>query len=192
MITQALCLPVPTRSGENARVTDDDLLRERFGILFRQSYPELCSFVVQFVRSGAVAEELVQDLFLRLWERRAEWETELPSRSYLYQSARNRALDHLRHERIVQQTASRSAAEMEAERTETVPNTDLATQELDLAIRRAIEQLPDRTRQVFVLSRGHGLRYGQIADALGISVKTVEAQMGRALRILRDRLRGYL
>lgn len=189
MITQALSPPVPARS-EDARVTDDDPLRERFGILFRQSYPELCSFVVQFVRSRAVAEELVQDLFLRLWERRAEWEIELPSRSYLYQAVRNRALDHLKHERIVQQTASRSAAE--AERTEPVPDTDLASQGLELAIRRAIEQLPDRTRQVFVLSRGHGLTYGQIASALGISVKTVEAQMGRAFRILRDRLRDHL
>ena len=110
MITQALTLPVPARS-EDARVTDDDRLRERFGALFRQFYPELCNFVVHLVRSRAVAEELVQDLFLRLWQRRREWETVLPSRSYLYQAAWNRAIDHLKHERVVQQSASVSAVE---------------------------------------------------------------------------------
>jgi len=76
-------------------VTEDESLRERFAVLFRERYAELCHFVLQFVRSRPVAEELVQDLFLRIWERRQSWEEELPSRSYLYQAARNRALDDL-------------------------------------------------------------------------------------------------
>src|SRR5437762_8700363 len=63
-----------------APVTNDESLRERFGVLFERRYPELCHFVLQFVRSRAVAEELVQDLFLRVWEQRAKWEQELPSR----------------------------------------------------------------------------------------------------------------
>ena len=87
-------------------MTDDESLRERFAVLFRERYPELCHFVLQFVRSRSVAEELVQDLFLRIWERRQSWEEELPSRSYLYQAARNRALDHLKHERIAERASA--------------------------------------------------------------------------------------
>ena len=77
---------------ERARVTEDESLRERFAMLFRARYAELCQFVLQFVRSRSVAEELVQDLFLRIWERRQSWEQELPSRSYLYQAARTARL----------------------------------------------------------------------------------------------------
>ncbi len=73
-------------------MTEDEGLRERFAVLFRERYPELCHFVLQFVRSRSVAEELVQDLFLRIWERRQSWEQELPSRSYLYQAARTARL----------------------------------------------------------------------------------------------------
>ena len=90
-------------------MTEDESLRERFADLFRAHYAELCHFVLQFVRSRPVAEELVQDLFLRIWERRQSWEEELPSRSYLYQAARNRALDHLKHERIAQRAPTAPA-----------------------------------------------------------------------------------
>ena len=171
-------------------MTDDESLREQFGLLFRERYPELCHFVFQFVRSRAVAEELVQDVFLRVWEQRDRWRDELPSRGYLYQSARNRALDHLKHERIVQHVSVHEPTDEEALGPH--PDQELVTADLRAAIRTAIEQLPDRTRQVFVLCKGHGFTYAQIAEALGISAKTVEAQMGRAFRMLRGRLKKYL
>lgn len=170
-------------------VTDDRALRDRFGALFRQFYPELCSFVGQYVRSRAVAEELVQDLFLRLWERRVEWQGGPPSRSYLYQAARNRAFDHLKRLRI----AERSALELVDDDTEPpVCEAVLDAEDLRTALQRAIERLPPRTREVFVLSKGHGLTYPQIAEALAISVKTVESQMTRAFRLLRGQLAQYL
>jgi len=171
-------------------VTEDEGLRERFAVLFRERYPELCHFVLQFVRSRSVAEELVQDLFLRIWERRQSWEKELPSRSYLYQAARNRALDHLKHERIAERASAYQPDDDEA----LTPDVDqrLDADDLRTALHAAIEQLPDRTRQVFILCKGHALAYAQIAEALGISVKTVETQMGRAFRILRQRLGKFL
>ncbi len=171
-------------------MTEDEGLRERFAVLFRERYPELCHFVLQFVRSRSVAEELVQDLFLRIWERRQSWEKELPSRSYLYQAARNRALDHLKHERIAERASAYQPDDDEAP----TPDVDqrLDADDLRTALHAAIEQLPDRTRQVFILCKGHGLAYAQIAEALGISVKTVETQMGRAFRILRQRLGKFL
>ena len=188
MISQALTLQAPA-CAKDLRVTDDRL-RDRFGVLFRQTYPELCNFLIQFVRSRAVAEELVQDLFLRLWEKRASWDTELPSRSYLYRAARNRAFDHLRHERIVERASAASADDLvpaDPLRTD-VPDRDA----LKAALQDAVARLPERTRQVFTLSRGHGMSYAQIADALEISVKTVEGQMARAFRYLRNELRAYL
>ncbi len=171
-------------------MTEDESLRERFALLFRERYAELCHFVLQFVRSRPVAEELVQDLFLRIWERRQSWEEELPSRSYLYQAARNRALDHLKHEGIAERASAYQPDKDEA----LTPDVDqqLDAEDLRTALHTAIEQLPDRTRQVFILCKGHGLTYPQVAEALGISVKTVEAQMGRAFRILRQRLGKFL
>jgi RNA polymerase sigma-70 factor (ECF subfamily) len=169
-------------------VIDDRRLRDRFGALFRQFYPALCSFVVQYVRSRAVAEELVQDLFLRLWERRESWQDAMPSRSYLYQAARNRAFDHIKRQRV----AERESLELVEETDPPAAEAELDAQDLRAALDRAIEQLPPRTREVFVLSKGHGLTYPQIAEALTISVKTVEAQMTRAFRILRGRLTEYL
>ncbi len=188
MISQALTMQAPA-CAKDLRVTDDRL-RDRFGVLFRQTYPELCNFVAQFVRSRAMAEELVQDLFLRLWEKRASWEAELPSRSYLYRAARNRAFDHLRHERIVEQTVALSAGDLAP--ADPLSGDDPDHDDLKAALQRAIERLPERTRQVFTLSRGHGLTYAQIADTLDISVKTVEGQMARAFRNLREELRRYL
>lgn len=170
-------------------MTEDESLREQFAVLFQERYAELCQFVLQFVRSRPVAEELVQDLFLRLWERRQSWEAELPSRSYLYKAARNRALDHLKHERIAERAPAYPLDE--AAFTLNVEQ-ELDAEDLRTALHAAIEQLPDRTRQVFVLCKGNGLTYPQIAEALGISVKTVETQMGRAFRILRQRLGKFL
>ncbi len=189
MITEALPIQAPACVMKDVRVPDDRL-RDQFGMLFRRIYPELCSFVVQFVRSRAVAEEIVQDLFLRLWEMRASWETELPSRSYLYSAARHRAFDYLRHERIVERTAAAAAGD-DASAAEQSDN-DAEHNDLQAALQRAIDRLPDRTRQVFTLSRGHGLSYAQIAAALDISVKTVENQMARAFRSLRQQLERYL
>lgn len=188
MISQALTMQAPA-CAKDLRVSDDRL-RDRFGVLFRETYPELCSFVSQFVRSRAVAEELVQDLFLRLWENRASWNTELPSRSYLYRAARNRAFDHLRHERIVELASAASAVNLVP--ADPFPAEAPDRDALEAALRSAVARLPDRTRQVFTLSRGHGMSYAQIADALDISVKTVEGQMARAFRYLREELRAYL
>lgn len=170
---------------------EEDRLREDFGALFRATYGELCGFVLHYVGSRAIAEELVQDVFVRLWDRRASWQEELPSRTYLYRSARNRALDHIKHERVVQRVA-REYPPRDDERLAPAADAELDAPDLTAALDVAIQQLPPRTRQVFVLSRGHGLTYAQIAEAMEISVKTVEAQMSRAFRILRDRLRGYL
>ena len=136
-----------------------------------------------------VAEELSQDVFLELWRRRDSLAPDSSVAGYLMQAARNRALNHLRH----LQVQRKSAVYVEA-LSEPAEQADAETQagELQDAIRDAIAALPPRTREVFLMSRERNLRYSEIAEALGVSVKAVEANMSRALRQLREKLSPFL
>lgn len=157
---------------------------------FRMYYARLCEFVDGYVRSPEVASDLVQDLFANLWERYEEGDPPLLTPAYLYTAARNRALKHLRHRRVVARWAEREAREP----LRSGPRADegLRTREVAEAIRRAIAQLPDRRREIFLMSREQELSYAAIAEILGISIKTVETQMWRALKALRQSLAPYL
>lgn len=158
-----------------------------FEEVFRQLAAPLQVFAAGFVGSAAVAEELVQEIFLALWCQRESLEIRASILTYLYVAARNRAITHLKHEHVVAAWEAASPAVAE-ERAATVED-DLVEAELSLRVQEAIDRLPERTRQVFTLSRHQNMTYDQIAQALGVSVKTVETQMGRALRILRMHLR---
>lgn len=170
-----------------ARIRQGD--EAAFDAIFRAQYPALVGMAEGMLRGRAVAEEIVQDVMLELWRRRESLPVEESLRAYLFRATRNRALNHLRHSRV-EREGQPHAASPTAEPA-TAPST-LVEEEIDLALREAMNDLPDRCREVFELSRVHGLRYAEIASALGISVKTVEAQMGKALRILRERLAAWL
>ena len=155
-----------------------------FEALFRALAPGLCALVTRYVGSRAVAEEIVQDLFLELWTRRTELAIDQSIAAYLFTAARNRALNHLKRERrLVDLTPTMRPGESD-------PNAPGEAELLDaLELQDAIAQLPARCRLIFTLNRHQDLSYTEIATSLGLSVKTVETQMGRALRALRDRLR---
>jgi RNA polymerase sigma-70 factor (ECF subfamily) len=177
-------------------VTDSELLERlrrgdtsAFDTIFRTWYGPLVGTAERMLRDRAVAEELVQDVMLELWRRRETLAADGSAQAYLFQATRNRVLNHLRHLRIEQ----RSEPEIRGESSSS-PRADsaLVHEELDVAVQKAVQALPDRCREVFELSRVHGLKYAEIAKTLGISVKTVEAQMGKALRTLRERLAPWL
>lgn len=163
--------------------------REAFDWAFRAYYALLVGAAESLVRSRAVAEELVQDVMLTLWQKRESLFVDDSVRAYLYKATRNRALNHLRHERV-----EKRSAPFLAEAPSIAPSApaQLANAEIASAITAALEHLPARCREVFELSRAQNLKYSEIASTLGISVKTVEAQMGKALRILRERLADWL
>jgi RNA polymerase sigma-70 factor (ECF subfamily) len=141
------------------------------------------------VRSQAVAEEIVQDVMLELWKRREQLAADSSPQAYLFQSARNRSLNYVRHEKVAREGepyATRSEA------IESNAHSSMVEDEMAIAVRRAVAGLPARCREVFELSRTHGLKYSEIATTLGISVKTVEAQMGKALRVLREELSPWI
>ena len=165
-------------------------LYERVAALFREHYAGLCGFVVRYVKSRDVAEEVVQEIFLRVWEQCETSGAAVPTRAYLYTAARNQAFTILRHERVVDRHVAhhRSAAMPAAVH----PPADAAVEldELTRAAQRAIAALPERSRLVFLLSRERGMSYAEIATVLGISIKTVEGTMMRALKKLRASLEG--
>ena len=186
-----------TTSTPPAEPTDGELLRRlRAGderaleIVFRAHYSGMASFVQRFVRSPDVAEELVQDLFLKLWTKREQLSEIETFRTYLYRAARNQALNWLRRQKLERRWQDEHAGEEEAITTETADE-DASEHEGAAAVRSAIDRLPPRCREVFLLSRDGGLTYAEIARTLDISVKTVETQMGRALKSLRVALQRY-
>jgi RNA polymerase sigma-70 factor (ECF subfamily) len=160
-----------------------------FDAIFRQWYEPVVRSANRVLHDPGVAEELSQDVFLELWRRRETLAPDSSVAGYLMQAVRNRALNHLRH----LQVQKKSAIYVEA-LSEPAEHADADTQagELQDAIREAIEALPPRTREVFLMSRERNLRYSEIAEQLGVTVKAVEANMSRALRQLREKLSPFL
>ena len=170
-----------------ARIRGGD--QTAFDSVFREHYASLVRCAEAMLRRRDVAEEVVQDVLLALWQRRDTLVVDDSLRAYLFRATRNRSLNHLRHAAIER----KAEPELSAVEPPDAPGpAALVDEEIAAALRSAMDHLPPRCREVFELSRVHGLRYAEIASTLGISVKTVEAQMGKALRILRERLAPWL
>jgi RNA polymerase sigma-70 factor (ECF subfamily) len=164
-----------------------------FEALFRAHYAPLCAFVSRMIGSRAVAEELVQEVFLYLWEHRATWSAHTSVRTYLFTSARNATLNYRRREKL-EERATHSDEDTIAlfTRTQIAVEREVALAEFERAVKRAIAQLPRRCGEVYALSREQYLSYAEIGVVLGISPKTVEVHMGRAFKLLRKHLAPYL
>lgn len=159
-----------------------------FEQIFRDHYARMVAIGDRLLRDPARSEDLAQDVLLELWKGRARLDESMAIAGYLYRAMRNRALNELRHRRVVQITAPRLAP------SEIAPPADHAVveQEQDTAVRAALAELPERCREVFELSRFDQLSHAEIAEVMGITIKTVEAHMARALRALRTALAPWL
>ena len=135
-------------------------------------------------------KDIVHNVFLNLWRKREQLDVETQLKSYLFTAVHNRCLNHIRdRKKIVRHDLPMDTLGLP----EYMESTDYLQQtELEMRIKDTIDGLPDRCRQIFVLSRFDDKKYSEIADMLGISVKAVEAQMSKALRILRESLKDYL
>ena len=153
---------------------------------FQAHYVDLCEYVLRLVGSAEATEDIVQDLFLHLWDTRGSRDRVRLSRPYLYVAARNRALKHLRHRRVVKAWIDR--ASREAAPASDTPEELYLRGELDDAVQRAIAELPNRCREIFVLRRRDQLGYHEIAARLGVSLGTVKSQVWRATVLLREKL----
>ena len=163
---------------------DDDA----FAALFRVHYPALVVNATRLLGERALAEEIVQDVMLELWRRREALALSGPLAAYLSQATRNRALNRIRQEK----TARLAEPFVRAPAAVATADERTISAELQHAVDDAMASLSAAQREVFDLSRTRGLTYPEIAGVLGISVKTVEARMGRALKQLRERLAPWL
>ena len=161
-----------------------------FEMMFKTYYQPLCNYAYSFVHERDEAEEIVQTTFLSVWEKNDNLAIHTGVKPYLYAMVRNAALNVLKHEKIKQQHATVELAVAERS-TESVTRTVIAS-ELEVHIYKALNKLPEQCRLVFKLSRFEELKYAEIAEQLNISVKTVENQMGKALKIMREQLKDYL
>ena len=161
-----------------------------FEKLFRAKYSLLCSYSNQFLNDIDLSEEVVQEVMFRLWMNRQRIVISTSIESYLFRSVRNACLNLIRHEGV--KSEFRDWKEHQGD--DLLPSGEdvMIRSELENRIRQAIDELPQARKKIFILSRYDGLTYLQIAEKLGISVKTVENQMGKALKTLRDELKDYL
>lgn len=158
--------------------------KSAFDALFRLYYQDLCRFAIFLSCNTEDAEEIVQDVFYRLWIKRQNIEIKISAKAYLFTAVRNSVYNIHKHEKIKKRYIEESKLD----------NTDANAEELDInediykRIDSVIDQMPEKRREVFKLSKVEGLKYKEIAEKLNISIKTVENHMGEALKFLRANL----
>lgn len=156
--------------------------------VFREFFAYLCNVVFKVLPDGHVAEDLAQEVLLELWRKRETLQIQTSLRAYLRRAVLNKTLNYIRDNRLLPEEDA--GAQLHT----TIPDAaqELAVSELQQRIDAAIDQLPPKCRMVFILSRFDELSYAEIAAQLDISVKTVENQVSKALRLLREALGPYL
>ena len=159
-----------------------------FETIFNQYYASLCLFASRMLNDDEKAEEIVQDLFVNLWSKRANIQVDSSLKHYLFRSVKNLCLNQLQHLKIREKYAQKAKENLELRYQE---NDYFIEVGLSRKIEESIESLPEKRKQIFKLSREEGLKYKEIAEQLNLSIKTVEAQMGLALKQLREKLKDY-
>lgn len=155
--------------------------------LFEQYFDPLCRFLAYYVSDHMMIEDVVQDVFVNMWEKRDELQID-SVKTYLYASARNRMLNCIREEKR-QNTLLEQWVQSEKEKKQGEECFDI--DEFSQRVEIAIDNLPEKCKEIFNLSKKNNLTYKKIAEHFDISVKTVETQMGIALRKIREQLSAY-
>ena len=166
-----------------------------FKLVFDTFYPRLLRFAESYVGDRFEAENILQDVFLRLWEKRASLPADLNLQAYLLTMVKNQCMDFLRHRQVVMQhfvdweTVQQQEASFNCYALSRFDPEAIDAESVERLVEKAISELPDQCRKVFELSRFDGLKYKEIAERMGISVKTVETHISHALKILRITLK---
>ena len=158
-----------------------------FEKLFKAHYESLCRFAFRFLKDTDQAEEIVQEVFCKIWEKRQSISFTSSFKAYLFTSIRNTCYNVHEHMKVRHQHQ-----EHVIHTTSEVDTGILEEVDLEAKIEKSLDLLPEQCRKVFMMNRFEGLKYKEIAAQLGISPKTVENQMGKALKIMREQLKDYL
>jgi RNA polymerase sigma-70 factor (ECF subfamily) len=163
---------------------------ETFEQLFKTHFRGLYAYALTIVQDEIMAEELVQNMFCRLWEKKSQLEIHTSLKAYLYKTVYHDSLNYLKHQKVRAAHAMHVVKHAETDIDNAADKAEAG--QLDVRIHQALGELPEQCRTIFQLSRFEGLKYHEIAQVLQLSVKTVENQMGKALKLLRIKLRDYL
>lgn len=158
--------------------TENDI---NFDDLFRYNYRPLCLYALHYLQDVDLSEDIVQESYAALWEKLQEGEHILNRKSYLYMMVRNRCLDHLRKKGIPTES-------LKPYDTYGIIDDDDAQErsQTEAKLWTAIDSLPEKCREVFIMSKRDGLKYEEIAEELGLSVNTVRNQISKALKVLKE------
>jgi RNA polymerase sigma-70 factor (ECF subfamily) len=157
-----------------------------FEQLFKKHFRELHAYGFSLLKDWDVAEEIVQSLFLKLWEKNEWGHIQTSIKSYLYKSVYHDSLNYIRRQKVQLKYQTTTAYSMKDHTDDAAGKLKMG--ELEQHLQRALAKLPEKCRAIFHLSRFEELKYQEIANQLDISIKTVETHMGKALRILRKEM----
>lgn len=160
-----------------------------FERMFKTYFKSLHGYACTIMKDEVIAEEMVQNVFYKLWEKKENIQQMQSETAYLYRSVYNECLNYLKHDKVKMAHQAHTLRHS-SEADNGADTTSL--RELEQKIDNALKELPEQCRTIFQMSRFEELKYREIADRLGLSVKTVENQMGKALKILRIKLVEYL
>ena len=189
---QAQNLPLTSQANESVlvqRFIGGD--EQAFETLFKKHYQMLLKVGQFLINDIEQAEELVHDVFINVWQKRENINSQASFKNYLITAVRNRCFNHLKAKK---KTTSIDDDESWADElvADTATDTVANLKEVNLAIEAAVSRLPEQCRIIFQLSRYEGMSYKEIAETLGLAPKTVENQIGRALKTLKTELKDYL
>lgn len=169
------------------RIKNDDLAE--FEKLFKSFYSPLCHYAYKFLKDMDIAEEIVQEFFYNYWKNRQTMDIQISIKSYMYRAIRNNSLKYIEHLKVVRKYEQNFIETNSAN--PGIDTNELEIKELNNIIEATLNELPERCSLIFKLSRFEGLKYNEIAEKLSISIKTVEANMGKALQLFRKNLKQY-
>jgi len=166
-----------------------------FEFIFLNYYSRLSAYAAGIIRDKSVAEDIVQDFFVKFWECRKKVHIQVSIKSFLYHSIHNQCINYLAHAQVEKKyfnASLNSHKDLISPLSADYPIANLIVNDLEDRVKKAIDDLPDQCREVFLSVRYEELTYSEAADKLGISVNTLKTQLQRAMNKLREKLKEFL